>query len=83
MHNPTQTKLEASTQTWFLVLQAKRKRADEKDDDDVQVVHEVPVDIQDGGADADIDDEDGAVATGERITMPKRGGELGFSKNQH
>jgi transposase-like protein len=43
---------------------SKRKRADEKEDDDVQVVHEVPVDIQDGGADADSGDEDGAAATG-------------------
>jgi hypothetical protein len=43
---------------------SKRKRVDEKEDDDVQVVHEVPVDIQDGGTDADSGDEDGAAATG-------------------
>jgi hypothetical protein len=45
---------------------SKRKCADELEDDDVQVVQEVPVDIQDGGADADSGDEDGAAATGTR-----------------
>ena len=38
---------------------SKRKRADEKEDDDVQIVQDVPVDIQD--ADADSGDEDGAT----------------------
>jgi hypothetical protein len=44
---------------------SKIKCADEKEDD-VQVVQEVPVDIQDGGADTDSGDEDGAAATGMR-----------------
>jgi hypothetical protein len=47
---------------------SKRKRADEKEDDDVQVVQEVPIDIQDGGVGTDNGDEDGdaSAATGMR-----------------
>jgi hypothetical protein len=72
LNNPqsqAQLKLKVSkTQTSNMVFgsSSKRKRADELEDDDVQVVQEVPVDIQDGGADADSGDEDGAAATGTR-----------------
>ena len=47
---------------------SKRKRADEKEDDDVQVVQDVPIDIQDG--DADSGDKDGATAAATGMRHP-------------
>jgi hypothetical protein len=69
MHSAT-TQLKVSNLNTDMAFgsSSKRKRADEKEDDDVQVVQEVPIDIQDGNADNS--DEDGAAAVANGMRHP-------------